>query len=81
MQIHGLTTLVSHELVELSNLSQILCRHGSLNRFLIQAELHIMAEISSQSGGIITIGSIFASITDIEQCFSGLKAFVSVKFD
>ncbi|PXF40384.1 hypothetical protein BWQ96_09902 [Gracilariopsis chorda] len=74
--IQGMTTLVSQQVVELSNLSQTFCRLVGCKVPVLQSELQSMA-----GGGVVTVGSFAARIADVKQFVCGHGSFVSSKLD
>ncbi|KAH6587745.1 hypothetical protein BASA50_011136 [Batrachochytrium salamandrivorans] len=80
-RLQGMTTLVSQQVVELSNLSQTFCRLVGGKGPLLQSELQAMAEAAADSGGHVATGEFAAPLSNVEQFVRGLGTFVSAKLD
>ncbi|KAH6561878.1 hypothetical protein BASA60_011317 [Batrachochytrium salamandrivorans] len=80
-RLQGMTTLVSQQVVELSNLSQTFCRLVGGKGPLLQSELQAMAEETADSGGHVATGEFAAPLSNVEQFVRGLGTFVSAKLD
>jgi len=81
MRLQGMTTLVSQQVAELSNLSQTFCRLVGGKGPLLQSELQAMTEAAAGSGGLISTGEFAAPLSGVEQFVRGLGTFVSLKLD
>ncbi len=81
MRLQGMTTLVSQQVAELSNLWQTFCRLVGGKGPLLQSELQAMTEAAAGSGGLISTGEFAAPLSSVEQFVRGLRTFVSLKLD
>ena len=80
-RIQGLTTLVSQQVAELSNLSRTFCRLVGGKGPLIQSEVEVMAQVTAESGGLVVVDTFAAPVASIELFIRGLGTFVSSKLD
>lgn len=80
-RLQGLTTLVSQQVVELSNLSKSLFRSVSGKGPLLQSEPNAMIETAADFAGHVAIGLLAEPISNVENFVRGLASFSSTKLD